>query len=61
MGVWDGLDECEISRPDILSQSAPDGKHVQYVLYNISILLFTIIDSRFKIFICHIHNYIESI
>ncbi len=23
MGVWDGLDECEISRPEILSQSAP--------------------------------------
>ncbi len=22
MGVWDGLDECEISRPEILSQSA---------------------------------------
>ncbi len=22
-GVWDGLDECEISRPEILSQSAP--------------------------------------
>ncbi len=24
MGVWDGLDECEISRPEILSQSAAD-------------------------------------
>ncbi len=23
MGVWDGLDECEISRPEILSQSTP--------------------------------------
>ncbi len=23
MGVWDGLDECEISRPEILFQSAP--------------------------------------
>ncbi len=23
MGVWDGLDECEISRTEILSQSAP--------------------------------------
>ncbi len=23
MGVWDGLDGCEISRPEILSQSAP--------------------------------------
>ncbi len=23
VGVWDGLDECEISRPEILSQSAP--------------------------------------
>ncbi len=23
MGVWDGLDESEISRPEILSQSAP--------------------------------------
>ncbi len=22
VGLWDGLDECEISRPDILSQSA---------------------------------------
>ncbi len=22
--VWDGLDECEISRPEILSQFAPD-------------------------------------
>ncbi len=24
VGVWDGLDEIEISRPEILSQSAPD-------------------------------------
>ncbi len=23
VGVWDGLDECEISRPEIMSQSAP--------------------------------------
>ncbi len=23
VGVWDGLDECEISQPEILSQSAP--------------------------------------
>ncbi len=23
VGVWDGLDVCEISRPEILSQSAP--------------------------------------
>ncbi len=23
VGVWDGLDECEISRPKILSQSTP--------------------------------------
>ncbi len=23
MVVWDGLDECEISRPEILFQSAP--------------------------------------
>ncbi len=23
MGVWDGLDESEISRPEILFQSAP--------------------------------------
>ncbi len=23
VGVWDGLDACEISRPEILSQSAP--------------------------------------
>ncbi len=23
VGLWDGLDECEISRPEILSQSAP--------------------------------------
>ncbi len=26
VGVWDGLDECEISRPEISSQSAPDCK-----------------------------------
>ncbi len=24
VGVWDGLNECEISRPEILFQSAPD-------------------------------------
>ncbi len=24
--VWDGLDECEISRTEILSQSAPANK-----------------------------------
>ncbi len=24
VGVWDGLDACEISRPEILSQFAPD-------------------------------------
>ncbi len=23
VGVWDGLDACEISRPEIVSQSAP--------------------------------------
>ncbi len=23
VGVWDGLDACEISQPEILSQSAP--------------------------------------
>ncbi len=23
VGVWDGLDECEISLPEILSQSCP--------------------------------------
>ncbi len=23
VGVWDGLDECEISLPEILSQSGP--------------------------------------
>ncbi len=23
LGVWDGLDECEISQPEILSQSSP--------------------------------------
>ncbi len=23
VGVWDGLDACEISRPEILSQSCP--------------------------------------
>ncbi len=29
MGVWDGLDESEISRPEILFQSAPgDGNDV---------------------------------
>ncbi len=27
MGVWDGLDESEISRPEILFQSAPDASH----------------------------------
>ncbi len=26
VGVWDGLDESEISRPEILFQSAPDSK-----------------------------------
>ncbi len=24
VGEWDGLDDCEISQPEILSQSAPD-------------------------------------
>ncbi len=28
MGVWDGLDECEISRSEILSQSTPGGGDV---------------------------------
>ncbi len=27
VGVWDGLDACEISRPKILSQSAPEANH----------------------------------
>ncbi len=27
VGVWDGLDACEISRPEILSQSAPAWPH----------------------------------
>ncbi len=31
VGVWDGLDECEISRPEILSQSAPGVSISQYV------------------------------
>ncbi len=26
VGVWDGLDACETSRPEISSQSAPDCK-----------------------------------
>ncbi len=26
VSVWDGLDACEISRPEVLSQSAPGGK-----------------------------------
>ncbi len=29
VGVWDGLDACEISRPEILSQSAP-GYHTHW-------------------------------
>ncbi len=28
VGVWDGLDACEISRPEILSQSAPAGINI---------------------------------
>ncbi len=32
MGVWDGLDGCEISRPEILSQSAP-GSGLQSALH----------------------------
>ncbi len=31
VGVWDGLDACEISRPEILSQSAP-GNDLQILL-----------------------------
>ncbi len=27
LGLWDGLDECEISRPEILPQSAPALKY----------------------------------
>ncbi len=27
VGVCDGLDACEISRPEIMSQSAPGGDH----------------------------------
>ncbi len=34
MGVWDGLDECEISRPEILSQSAPDKNECILNLYS---------------------------
>ncbi len=30
VGLWDGLDECEISRPGILSQSAPAYSHAYY-------------------------------
>ncbi len=30
LGLWDGLDECEISRPEILSQSAPEYTDLQH-------------------------------
>ncbi len=44
LGLWDGLDECEISRPEILSQSAPDYIYINYLLLFIClfICLFTI-------------------
>ncbi len=29
VGVWDGLDACEISRPEILSQSTPGYTYVK--------------------------------
>ncbi len=29
VGLWDGLDACEISRPEILSQSAPVCNYIQ--------------------------------
>ncbi len=31
---WDGLDECEISQPEILSQSAPDLLYILLILYS---------------------------
>ncbi len=33
VGVWDGLDACEISRPEILSQSAPGSYKRLYTLF----------------------------
>ncbi len=33
VGVWDGLDACEISRPEILSQSAPDCIYIYIYIY----------------------------
>ncbi len=38
LGLWDGLDECEISRPEILSQSAPE--HTQASVLTISDMLY---------------------
>ncbi len=36
-GVWDGLDECEISRPEILFQSTP-GSYAYSGELNISVV-----------------------
>ncbi len=33
VGVWDGLDACEISRPEILSQSAPVSNPIYILSY----------------------------
>ncbi len=33
VGVWDGLDACEISQPEILSQSAPANMHKPLMTY----------------------------
>ncbi len=35
VGVWDGLDESEISRPEILSQSVPVHSSIHYQMENI--------------------------
>ncbi len=33
VGLWDGLDECEFSQPEILSQSAPAYKYIYIYIY----------------------------
>ncbi len=42
LGLWDGLDECEISQPEILSQSAPDYIYKLFIIIYLFICLFTI-------------------
>ncbi len=36
VGVWDGLDACEISRPETLSQSAPGCQAYIYVSQDVN-------------------------